>query len=251
MKKVIASLVVLALVSGCAAGPSYHPTPFDHASSGVSTIQVIDHILPAQPRITKLATNGENMMNAASGAGLAGLLVVAVAGSIELGVYNDQNTKVNAALATQNIDAEALFETTLQDDLKAQNFQVSTVAMTRPENRTLVVVAPQKDAPAGSAVLDVNGSGYGYQYVGGPNKWRPYVSLQIHMVDAKDPTKVLLDNFVTYNAVVPSALTVNIPLDDTYAFSKVEEIQADPKKAADGIRAAIVASAHATAQLLK
>lgn len=206
--------------------------------------------MPASASVRKLATNGQNMASAASGAGLAGLIVGVAAASIEAGIANAQNKKINAALATQNFDAEAIFDEAFEADLRAQSFDVSSLKTARDERHTFVATA-QADAPASSAVLDVNGYGYGYQQVGGTKMWRPYVVIAVKMYDAKDPKKVLLDNQVEYNAVVPGTVTVNIPGDPAYGFESADAIAADPAKAAEGLRNAIVASAHATAQLLK
>jgi len=249
MKKILVSVMVMGLVSACAS--PYRPTPFDHATSGISSVQVVEDVLPPQPAVRKLATNGQNIASSTSGLGLAGLVVGLAAAGIEAGIADGQNKKINATLAKEKFDGEAIFDETFEGDLKAQNFEVSTSKLARPENRGMVVVPAQGDAAAGSAVLDVNGYAYGYQQVGGTKMWRPYVVISVKMYDAKDPTKVLLDNHVEYNAVVPGELTVNVPGDEAYGFDSVEAIEANPQKAAEGLRTALQAAAHATAQLLR
>lgn len=248
MKRIFASLLLATMVSGCVT--PYRPVPFDHATSGISTIQVVEDAMPPAPRVRKLATNGQNMASAASGAGLAGLIVGVAAASIEAGIADAQNKKINAALATQNFDGEAIFDEAFEADLRSQSYDISSLKTARDESRKFVATA-QADAAATTAVLDVNGNGYGYQQVGGTKMWRPYVVISVKMYDAKDPTKVLLDNYVEYNAVLPGTVTVNIPGDPAYGFESVDAIAADPVKAAEGLRNAIVASAHATAQLLR
>ncbi|ESQ76689.1 hypothetical protein [Asticcacaulis sp. AC402] len=249
MKRVLASLALVTLVSGCAT--PYRPIPFDRATSGVSTIQIVEDALPDKANVRKLATNGQNMASATSGLGLAGLVVGLAAAGIEAGIAADQNKKINGALESQKFDGEAVFDAAFEAELKAQNFEITTNKTARAENRGMVVVAPQADAAAGSAVLDVNGYGYGYQQVGGTKNWRPYIVIVLKMYDAKDPKNVLLDNRVEYNAVAPVPLTVNIPVDETYTFESAEAIAADPVKATEGLKKAIEASARATAQLLK
>jgi len=240
--------MVMGALSGCAT--PYHPIPFDHATSGVSKLQIVDDTMPATAHIRKLATNGQNVASSTGGLGLAGLVVGLAAAGIEAGIANDQNSKINAALATQGFDGKATFDEAFQTDLHTQNFDTSPLKIARDGSHGFVTVTPLKSATAGNAVLDVDGYGYGYQQVGG-TKWRPYVVISVKMSDANDPTKILLDNRVEYNAVVPGTLTVSIPGDDAYAFDKIEDIQANPAKAAEGLKAALVASAHATAQLLK
>lgn len=248
MKKFATSIALMALVSACAT--PYRPIPFDHATSGITSIQVVEDAMPPKAQVRKLATNGQNMASAASSMGLAGLIVGVAAAGIEASVANDQNNKINATLAAQHFDAEAVFDDAFEAELKAQNYEVSTLNTPRDEKRSFVVVAAQPDARDGSAVLDVNAYGYGYQLVGG-TKWRPYVVLAVKMYDAKTPTKVLLDNQVEYNAVNPGTVTISIPGDETYGFDKVDDIQANPEKATEGLTKAIQAAAHATAQLLK
>jgi hypothetical protein len=249
MKKILTSVALMALVSACAS--PYRPTPFDHATSGVSSIQVVEDAFPEQPAVRKLATNGGNIASGASGLGLAGLVVGVAAASIEAGIAANQNKKINTALASQKFDGEAIFDEAFEAELKNQSYDVSAAKVKREQNRAMIVATKQGDAKEGTAVLDVNGHGYGYQQVGGTKMWRPYVVITVKMYDAKDPTKVLLDNHVEYNAVVPGELTVNIPADEAYGFESVEAIEADPVKAAEGLRKALVASAYATAQLLK
>jgi hypothetical protein len=249
MKRILASVALMALVTACAT--PYRPIPFDRATSGVSTIQVVEDALVAKPSVRKLATNGQNMASAAGGYGLAGLVVGLAAAGIEAGIADAQNKKINGALDSQGFDGEAIFDAAFEAELKAQNFEIAANKTARAENHAMVVVTPQADAAAGTAVLDVNGYGYGYQQVGGTKNWRPYVVIVLKMYDAKDPKNVLLDNRVEYNAVVPVPLTVNIPVDETYTFESAEAIAADPVKATEGLKKAIEASARATAQLLK
>ena len=249
MKKILVPLAAVSLLGGCAT--AYRPTPFDHATSGVSSLQIVHNDMPSKASVRKLATNGQNIAAGAGGAGLAGLLVVAAVAGVEGGIAADQNSKINAALASQKFDGKAIFDEALQADLHDQKYETSFVKITRDEDHNLVDLNPQPQAPAGTAVLDVDGYAYGYQQVGGVKMWRPYVVIAVKMYDAKQPTKVLLDNRVEYNAVVPGALTVNVPVDEKYGFDSIEAIQADPAKAAEGLKVALQASAHATAQLLK
>lgn len=249
MKKLAISAAALALLTACAGNP-YRPVPFDHATSGISTLEVAEDVLPPSPQIRKLATNGQNMASATAGLGLAGLIVGVAAASIEAGIAADQNKRINAVLTSQGFNGEAIFDETFEADLRAQGFEVSTAAAKHDVKRTMITFAAQPDAQPGTAMLDVNGYGYGYQLVGG-TKWRPYVVLAVKAYDAKDPAKVLLDNRVEYNAVGPGTVTVNIAGDEAYGFAKVEDIEANPEKAAEGLRNALQAAAHATAALLK
>ncbi len=249
MKKITCSICVLAFLSACAT--PYQPIPFDRNVTKIDNIQVIEDTMPESPEVRKLATNGQNIMSATSGLGLAGLAVGLVAAGVEAGIANSQKGKINAALATQNFDGEKIFDEAFEAALKSQNYNVSSKSIARESNRGFVVSPAQPSAEAGTAVLDVAGASYGFQLVGGNTQWRPYVVISIKMTDAKDPTKVLLDNRIEYNAVAPVPLTVSVPADPQYSFEKIEDIEANPAKAAEALKTAIIASANAAAQLLK
>ena len=250
MKRLSVSIVLSSLVLvGCAT--PYQPVPFDRMATPVSKIAVVDNTLPAEVGTQKLATNGQNMMSAASSAGLAGLLVGAVAAGIEAGIEAGQRERVQKALATQNFNGEAIFDAALEEALKGNNYSVSTIAIPRSKSRELVLVPANEAAETGSAVLDTLGFNYGFQLVGNSTQWRPFVTMHVRMVDHKDPKKILLDNQITYNPVVKSAVTVSIPVDEAFAFQKIEDLEADPAKAAAGLKAAIEATAKATADLLR
>lgn len=248
MKRILSSLIVISLVGACAT--PYRPIPFDRATTKTNNIQIVEDALPPEPAIRKLATNGQNISSAASGFGLAGLAVTLVAAGVEAGIAAGQKEKINKALASQNFDGEKIFDEAFEAALKAQNYNISSVSIARDTSRGMVVTVAQPNAEEGTAVLDVNSAGYGYQQVGGL-QWRPFVVISVKMSDAKDPTKVLLDNKVEYNAVAPVPLTVSVPGDEQYGFAKPEDIEANPERAAEGLKKALVEAANATAQLLK
>jgi outer membrane murein-binding lipoprotein Lpp len=250
MKRLSAAIVLSSLMlAGCVT--PYQPVPFDRTATPVSKIAIVDNTLPSEVGTQKMATNGQNMMSAASSAGLAGLLVGAVAAGIEAGIESGQRERIQKALATQNFNGEAIFDVALEEALKGNNYSVSTIAIPRTKARELVVVPSNEAAEAGSAVLDTLGFNYGFQLVGNSTQWRPFVTMHVRMVDHKDPKKILLDNMITYNPVVKSAVTVSIPVDESFAFQKIEDLEADPVKAAAGLKAAIEATAKATADLLR
>jgi hypothetical protein len=250
MKKLVVSLSVLALIAGCAT--PYQPTPFDRTAAGVNKITVIEDALPDEVGTRKLATNGQNLTSAVSSQfGLAGIIVAAAAAGVEAGIEAGQRNKIRAALATQNFNGEAIFDAALEAALKGNGFSVDSVALVREKNRSPLVIAANPNAEAGSAILDVNSTNFGYQLVGGGTQWRPFVLLTVRLVDPKDPKKLLMDNAVTYNPVGPTTVTVSIAPDEKYAFQKIEDLEADPVRAAEGLKAAIEASALATAQLLR
>jgi hypothetical protein len=251
MKKFVSMTAVLMLASACST-VGYQPTPYDRTAAGITNIAVVENALPAEVGTQKLATNGGNLAGAmAAQAGLAGVLVGAAIAGVEAGIEAGQRTRIRAALATQSFNGEAIFDTALEAELKGLSYTTSTITIARETNRAAVVVQPNPSAEAGTAVLDVAGVNYGYQLVGGGTQWRPFVILNVKMVDAKDPKKILMDNQVVYNPVARPTVTVNIPPDEKYAFQKIEDLEADPVRAAEGLKVALEATAKATAQLLR
>ncbi len=247
MKKIVVSIALLSLLSACAT--PYQPVPFDRATAKITDVQIVEDAMPDSADIRKFATNGQNFASATSGLGLAGLAVGLIAAGVEASVAAGQKDKIRKALATQNFDGEAIFDEALEAALKADNYNVTVNKTPRDKNRAYIVATKQDNAVS-TAILDVNGAGYGFQQAGS-TQWRPFVLIGVKMVDAKDPSKILIDNVVEYNAVAPIPLTVSIPGDDQYGFEKVEDIEANPQKAAEGLKKALVEAANATAKLLK
>ncbi len=249
MKRSIGTLSILIMLSACTT--PYQPVPFDRVATKTTDIQVVEDAMPDQADIRKLATNGQNIASATSGLGLAGLAVGLVAAGVEANIAAGQREKLRKALESQNFDAEKIFDEAFEAALKSLNYNISVNNTKREKNREFVVTSAQVDAPIGTAVLDIAGNSYGYQLAGGNTSWRPYVVISVKMKDAKDPTKILLDNRVEYNAVAPVPLTVSIPGDPEYGFAKIEDIEANPAKVAEGLKKAIIESANETAKLLR
>lgn len=251
MKKTFVLGVAALAVSACAT-TTYTPTPYDRTSAGVSNIVVVSDAFPDQPQINKLATTGGNMTAAAAAQmPLAGLFMAAVAGGIEAGIAADQTKRMRTALESQGFDAEAIFDSTLEAALTESGYQHRAMDFARNEQRELIDFVPNPNAETGMAVLDVSAAGYGYQLVGDGTTWRPFVSAVVRMSDPRDPKRVLLENRVVYNPVATPDVIVNLPADEVYSFEKMDALEADPAKAAEGLRRAIEATATAVAQLLK
>lgn len=250
MRKLVAACLLALAVSACATKP-YTPTPFDRVSSGTQAIVMVKDSVPEAPTTRKLATNGQNMASAAAAqAGLAGVLAGAIIAGVEAGIEKSQRDKMQAALAQQSFDGRAVFNGALGAALAADGFTVSEEAFSRDQKTSNAIVAARADAEHGG-VLDISGFSYGYQLVGGATTWRPFVSMKVRLVDRADPTRVLMENFVSYNPVATPEASVNIPADEVYSFQKMEELAADPQKAAEGLQRALETSAAAVAQLLK
>lgn len=248
LRLTVASAAALSLA---ACVTPYAPIPYDRASAGIQTIVVVEDSLPADAGTQKLATNGENMASAmAASAGLAGVLVGAIAAGVDANIEAGQRTRIQAALATQGFDGEAIFDAALESALAANGYELGKVTVERKNYREPLELEVRNDLQPGSAILDVAGAGYGYQLVGGNTQWRPFVTVGVRLSDPADPSKIHLDNRVVYNPVATPDVIVNLPPDPQYAFAKVEDIEADPAKAKEGLEKALVETANAVADLL-
>ena len=206
--------------------------------------------MPEDASTRKLATNGGNIGNAAASAGLAGLLVVAVASGVEAGIESAQRSRMRKALEGQNFDAEAIFDAALMNSLATEGYTLSSVEYERENYTEFSPIKEDPNAEPDSAVLDVASVSYGYQLVGGNTLWRPFMYVKARMTDPADPSKVLMENIIAYNPVATPETIVNIPSEDTYGFESIEELEANPKRAAEGLRVAIERTAEAIAKLL-
>lgn len=217
----------------------------------MQNLLVIEDTVPAEATTQKLATNGQNIMSAASSAGLAGLLVGAVAGSIEAGVESNQRKRMLAALESQGFDGKAVFDAALEEALTNNGYTIEKIKADRGKTRAFAKLTPQKDAQPGSAILDVAGVAYGYQLVGGKTEWRPFARISVRMTDPVDPARVLLENQVVYNPVATPDVIVNIPPEEEFSFDDIDELEAQPEKAAEGLSHALTVTAQAVAELLQ
>lgn len=250
MKKVVLSLSCVGLVTACAT--PYAPIPYDRELAQVGKIQVIETAFPEDVQTRKLATNGANIASAAGASlGLAGVLVGVAIGGVEAGIEAGQRKRINAALATVNFDGEAIFDAALESALTEAEYEIASFSNDRKSTGKFAELSAVTDAPKGTASLDVAGSGYGYQLVSGHTQWRPYVEASVRLMDTANPEDILMENLVVYNPVATPDVVVNIPATGEYGFEKIDDIEADPEKAAEGLRIALEASAVAISKLLQ
>nr|WP_321440202.1 hypothetical protein [uncultured Hyphomonas sp.] len=248
MKMHFAALAALVSVAACAT--PYTPIPYDRESAGVAHVSVIDNKLPEKATTQKLATNGQNMASAmAASAGLAGVLVGAVASGIEAGIEAGQRKRMLTVLDSVNFDGQSIFDAALNEALTEDGYEIDAIHFDRKSTAVLVETPAADDTKAGYGFLDVAGTGYGYQLVGGQTEWRPFVSVSVRMTDRVNPDNVLLENKVVYNPVATPDVIVNIAPDGEYGFAKIEDMESDPERTAKGLEIALVETARAVAKL--
>lgn len=248
MQKRVISVALAASLAACAT--PYSPIPYDRTSAGVEKVMIIDDAFPDELTTQKLATNGQNMASAmAASAGLAGVLIGAAIAGVEAGIESGQRDRIRAAIG--EFDGEAIFDAALEEALETDGYTLETVEMTRKSNMAYVELVADAEAEPGTAVLDIAGAGYGFQLVSGNTSWRPFVRVGVQMSDSANPELIHLENKVAYNPVATPDVIVNIEADPKYAFNKIEDIEANPELAREGLEAALIASAQGVAQLLK
>lgn len=249
MKRILLGCAAALLSSACAT--PYAPIPYDRESASVQKIVVVEDAMPDSATTLKLATNGANVSSAAASAGLAGLLIMPIAIGIEAGIESAQRGSMLAALESQGFDGEAIFDEALEAALKESGYEIGSLDVARQSSRKLIELTADAEAESGSAILDIAGAGYGYQLVGGGTQWRPFVNVSVRLTDPADPTRILLDNRVAYNPVATPDVILNIPPEEEFGFAKMDDLEADPEKAAEGLKRALVATANGVATLLK
>lgn len=250
MKKIVLGVSLMSLVTACAT--PYAPIPYDRELAQVESVQIIEAAFPEEVLTRKLATNGQNIASAAGASlGLAGILVSAVAAGVEAGIESSQRKRIQAALATVDFEGEAIFDAVLANALTESEYELGSFSSSRKTTWKFAELSPVEDAQAGTASLDIAGRGYGYQLVSGNTQWRPYVVASVRLTDTANPETILMENMIAYNPVATSDAIVNIPVAGEYAFASIDDIEADPAKAAEGLKVALEASAIAISNLLQ
>lgn len=228
---------VALLASACAS--TYEPIPFDRTAAGVKSIAVMDDALPEKPTVYMAATVGSNL----------GLLGALVDGSVQ----SSRQKKMLEIFDGQGVDAENVLEQRLMANLKEKGYDVSMMDTGERDNRKLL-----KDydgmGNGTDALLDVVSGGYGYVSAGLKKPWRPSAHFKVRMIDPQTGD-ILMENYIAYN---PLGFTgqeakvgaITITPDPVYAFTKMEDMEADPEKTTAGIVAALESVADTMATLV-
>ena len=239
------------ILSTAACATPYTPIPFDSDITPVETIQIVDDSFSDEPTSQNLASNGHIMSSAmAASAGLAGALVGAVAAGVEANIEAGQRRRIQDALDTVGFDGETVFDEALAKALTERDYELDALSIDRKSYRQLIDLEPDETAAVDMATLDIAGAGYGYQLIGGSTQWRPFVSAEVRLTSTNDPENILMLNRVVYNPVATPDVIVNLSPEPKYGFVSVDDIEADPQLAAEGLTVALVSTAEAIAQLL-
>lgn len=215
--------------------------PYDRdAAKDIKTIGVITPRFPTDPSVHLASTPGQSF-------GLIGALV-------DAGIQSSRETRFKSMVQSQNFVAESAFLASLTTSLQAAGYQTSAVTLKHDQN-DFVAVYPKDRVPQVDAFLDVVVSSYGYAAAGVMNDtpFRPWVTLKVRMVGAKD-SAVLMQNTVTYNPIGPGIArgkAISIAPNPAYQFQTSDMLMGDPPRAVEGMRSSLDQTAQTIAQLLK
>ncbi len=213
--------------------------PYDRdAAKNIKSVGIITPRFPADPTVHLASSPGQSF-------GLVGALV-------DAGIQASRESRFKSAMQGQNFQAEDLFLASLTASLKAVGYETSTVTLKHDQN-DFVAVYPKDRLPQVDAFLDVVVSSYGYAAAGvmGDTPYRPWMTLKIRMVEAKN-SAVLMQNTVLYNPIGgPRGKTISIAPNPAFQFSSSDILVSDAPRAVEGLRNALDQTAQTIGQLLK
>jgi len=230
-----AAAACLCLCLGACA-TEYVGTPFDHASNnGVKSIGLAGGALPEKAMAYEVASVGSNF-------GLVGALV-------DAGIQADRANAVNAALTSDGFNGERELQSRIIAALAAQGYTVKAVDTGARAKREFLAAYPTAGAPV-DAYLDVVVQQYGYLSAGAFKPFRPTLVAKVRLVSAQDPSKTLMENTITYNAMYPTKGAITLSPNPDFAFKNRTELLADPKRLEGGLDDALDQTVKTVAQLL-
>lgn len=230
------ALGILAILSVAACATPYVATPYDRATANVQQIALVDDSAPDGAIAYEVASMGSNF-------GLIGALV-------DAGIQAERRAALNKALGTVSFDAESRLEARLNERLRADGYQVATMTNPARTKREFLVSYPTATGEH-DAYLDVVVIDYGYLSAGAFQPFRPYATATVRLVSAEDPTRILMDNRIAYNAMGAAEGIITLTPNPQFAFKNREELLADPARTAAGIEDALTQVADTAAQLLR
>lgn len=232
--KVVTGLVLALGLSACVS--PYVAKPYDRAAAGVNSIGLADDAAPEKVIAYEVASVGSNF-------GLIGAV-------IDAGIQQSRTDAVNDALTRAGFDAEGKLEGRLISALGAQGYTVKALEGKPRVKRAFLTTYPA-DAQGVDAYLDVVVNGFGYLSAGSGQPFRPVVDCTVRLVNAKDHSKILMENIIVYNGMAPRPGVITLTPNPEYAFNNRGEMLADPQRLAAGLDDALVQVADTAAQLLK
>jgi hypothetical protein len=213
----------------------YVAKPYDRAAAGVQSIAVVDDSAPDKAMAYEVASLGSNF-------GLIGALV-------DAGIQQSRTDAMNAVLAKAGFDAEAKMEARLVSAVGAHGYTVRSLTG-EPRSKRVFLTAYPVGTEGVDAYLDVVVTSYGYISAGAGQPFRPTCEATVRLVSAKDSSKVLMENIIVYNPMMPRKGVITLTPSPEYAFNNRGELLADPSRLAAGMEDAVNQVADTAAKLL-
>jgi hypothetical protein len=234
MTRIYAAVAACLCLGACAT--PYVGTPYDHASNNtIKSVGLAGNALPEKALAWEVASVGSNF-------GLVGAL-------IDAGIQSDRANAVNEALVHDGFNAERELEGRIDKALATQGYAVKPMDVGARPKREFVAAYPAPKEPV-DAYLDVVVQQYGYISAGAFKPFRPMLVAKVRLVSAKDPSKTLMENTITYNAMYPINGAITLSPNPDFAFKNRTELLADPKRLEQGIDDALYQTADTVARLM-
>jgi hypothetical protein len=233
MLRVFTALVAALCLTACAT--PYVGKPFDRAASSVRTMGLASNTIPEKAVAPEVASIGSNF-------GLIGALVNA-------GIQSSRENAVNAALTGAGYDPERQLQARIIATLGSEGYTVRPLSTGQRAKREFLTSYPNGPEPV-DAYLDLVVVNYGYLSAGAFKPFRPIVVAKVRLVSAKDTSKTLMENTISYNDIAPVKGIITLTPNPAYAFANRGEMLADPKRLAAGLEDALNQVADTVAKLL-
>ncbi|HEY2446855.1 MAG TPA: hypothetical protein VGI20_14055 [Rhizomicrobium sp.] len=232
-KRLLAPLALAFILSGCATAE----IPYDHSSAGIRSVGLLTPGIPDGASIVLASDPGQSF-------GLVGALV-------DAGLQNNREGKFEHILASQQFVAANEFWSDLTANLQRDGYAIVPIAGARDRSDFLKKY-PTPPSPV-DAYLDVIVQSYGYMAagIGSANPYRPFMLVKCRLVRAAD-SAVLMQDQIALNALNNGGpKQVTLSPEPAYAFPGMDDLVADPKNAAAGVKTAFQQSTTSIGNLLK
>jgi hypothetical protein len=174
---------------------------------------------------------------------------------IEAGVQSKRESRFAEAIARTTLKPRQEFTDALLTAVAAQGYDVRLIPIAHPESGFASDYKPAVGITT-DAWLDCFAANWGYLAAGTADAtpYRPMLAARCELVRPSDH-KVLMRDTVWYNplSLVGSgaAKMVTIAPDPHFAFTTSDDLDADPARAAEGVRASIAGVTGAIGKLLQ
>ncbi len=247
MRFVFTGAAAAVLLTACATQSTHYDPilPFSGSAESLNTISIPSGAMPEKAHGLDTPTDYNQISNTAMnqamanpgispGAGAAGgVIAMLVIAAIDASVDANRNKKINNYLEAQGVDAQAIFQTALEESLLAHGYLPSAIEAERDKQRVFDHASISEDENDATLVITLNH--YGYRISG--QGWIPSAMASVELRSNADGNLLLKDSigiasitkpFVPANAPQLFSSTggdiVLLPTDTRYIFKNPNEI---------------------------